>query len=479
MSENTSITENLLNVDPEILNDQDREQEMKILHDQIAQTTGAIENMVRKMVKPMENILNFNANHAEALQVIGDIELGKAFISNITIDEFASYFESESTEELRQQFDSTPKEDLLMDLWENLSIGEAVKFIEHFKSKIPEKKNRTKGRAGDRVVERLPEALATITLKEYQNAMSLYEDGHAYLSALHSTDGLKFKDGKMYFATNALAPISEAQLQNMKTKENINEIDLPLLRTYYSIILNECQITQKVPEIVTCFVPDLSQFFGTGRNPSQDKIDSMIEKTQKFHNIVGLIKTAYGDSIFPVLNFEGYDKEKNTISFSSPYMTYLIEKVLSERSPARMKINPKTNKPLLEKKTQKPQIKPAYSYVIKSEIVKERNKYAVENVVIIVTTIEQAGGTGAHISANTIIERNAQLRQALETSSKPNQLLKRCFTKTFELLRTKTKLEELYPGIELPDPNNPINIPTKKTLYTTVYEIKHKGKKKK
>lgn len=331
---------------------------------------------------------------------------------------------------------------------------------------------RTAAKAGE-VIKDYPKAIATVTLPNYENAMNISQNGNAYLTPLPSTDGLQFKDGKMFFQ-GTIMPISEAQLKDMKTKESISSIDLPLLRSFYSILLSQTQKNQKKQGIVTLFVPDLAAYLGTTGKLGNDTINSIIAKVQKFHNIVGLVKTPYGDSIFPVLNFEGYDKDKNTISFSSPYMNYVIEKVYGDLSQRK----DKNGKPKLKKNGEPLRIA-SHSYAIKSEIQKERNKNAVENVFIIVTTIEQAGGKGAHIAASTIVERNAQLKEALATSANPTQLLQRCFKKTWELLRTKTYLTEMYEGIELPDPKNPANIPTAKTLSKIVFNFPHKGKKKK
>lgn len=328
---------------------------------------------------------------------------------------------------------------------------------------------RTAAKAGD-IVKQYPQALAIPTLPTYNNAMSLNPGGNAYLTPLPGIEGLKFKDGKMYF-DNSLIPVGEAQLQNMKTKENISNIDLQLLRTFYAIILNEtCKANKKIG-VVTLFVPDFATYLGR-KNLTEERVNDLVKQVQQFHNIVGLIKTAYGDSIFPVLNFEGYDKKKNTISFYSPYMNYVIGVIMEKSIRKDTKGKPKL------KKNGEPLRLPSHSYAIKSDLVKERNKYAAENVIIIVTTIEQAGGNGAHISATTIIDRNPQLKEALDNSKNKRQLLKRCFTKTLELLREKTLLTEIYKDIELPDPTDPANIPTEKTLYTTVYTITHKGKKK-
>ena len=54
-------------------------------------------------------------------------------------------------------------------------------------------------------------------------------------------------------------------------------------------------------------------------------------------------------------------------------------------------------------------------------------------------------------------------------------LLKRIFKRTWELLREQTHLTEVYKNIQLPDPNDPKNIPTAKTL-NMVFSFPHEGK---
>lgn len=73
--------------------------------------------------------------------------------------------------------------------------------------------------------------------------------------------------------------------------------------------------------------------------------------------------------------------------------------------------------------------------------------------------------------------RNPQLQQRLENSSNKRQLLRNVFTKTWELLRTKTRLQEVYKNIQLPDPKDPANIPTVTTLESTVFSFPHDGKR--
>ena len=82
-----------------------------------------------------------------------------------------------------------------------------------------------------------------------------------------------------------------------------------------------------------------------------------------------------------------------------------------------------------------------HSYIVKSSISSERSQAAVENVVIIMTTIEQAEDNTPHIKASTIIDRNSQFKERLEESKNPIQLLQRTFKRTWELLHEKTWLE--------------------------------------
>ena len=121
---------------------------------------------------------------------------------------------------------------------------------------------------------------------------------------------------------------------------------------------------------------------------------------------------------------------------------------------------------------------PTHSFATKTSILKERNKAAVENVLIVVQLIEQCGNQTPHISARTMIERNPQLASRLEKVKNPTSLLKRTFEATWKLLREQTYLTEWYPGIALPDPADPAVIPTVKTLDNMVFTFAHSGKRK-
>ena len=333
-----------------------------------------------------------------------------------------------------------------------------------------------------------PDKLAVPTLPNYEHSISLHPAGNAYLEKLTiSTNDLQFEDGKMFFK-GAFEPISTVELKNIITKEGIEEIDIPLLTMYYSIILAALQEYMKqgldfkyAADMVTrIYAPDLMRCLKTlenGSGTNENQISSIMRKTETFHNVIGILHITRNGrpdkSYFPVLAFAGYDAEDNTISFHSPYLMHVVRKIYSESIKHDKKGNPRL------KRNGQPMLYPSHSYLIKPSIVVERNKAAVENVRIIVQVIEQAGDKGTpHIKASTIIERNEALKIRLSKDKNPDRLLKRVFKKTWELLRDKTTLLETYDGIKLPTPDNVKNIPTPGNLDEIVFSFPHNGKNK-
>ena len=120
---------------------------------------------------------------------------------------------------------------------------------------------------------------------------------------------------------------------------------------------------------------------------------------------------------------------------------------------------------------------PTHSFLVKTSIVKERNKTAVENVMIIVQLIEQCGDQTPHISAKTLIERNPLLEQRMAQAKNRTTLLKRTFETTWRILREQTYLLDRYVDIALPDPDDPAAIPSVKNVDSIVFSFPHRGKK--
>ena len=339
----------------------------------------------------------------------------------------------------------------------------------------PSKEYRTRKKSG--ALSSIPTTIPAITNKTYQNAMTLNSDDKAYLQPLSSLENLVFENGILYFDG---LPATAARLSNRYTKEGIDNINLPILRMFYAIIMEGFLKTwnedQSVDEVITIYYPELAKRMGKSSNISQTDIDSFISTITSFQNIMGIVdKGTRGNDILPVLVYMGNDVEKNIIRFSSPYMVRVIQDIY-KASIRKSKVNlPRTDRSgnLLTL--------PSHSYLIKSSITKEKNKKAAEIVFIIVTLIEQAGNCTPHIKASTIVERNTQLRESIESSkstSDKNKKLSRAFSKAWELLRTQTTLTETYKNIQLPDPSAPDfskYIPTTSTL-DTVFEFPHEGK---
>ena len=410
----------------------------------------------------------FVNSHKDTVQALNDPEERKAFIKSITAKDLAEIKLDRNDDKVAALLKSESPE--LDDILDVIGFGNAVILYErHNKYRTKAKQER----AG--AITEAPKSLITPTLSGYQYSISLYEEGGgAYLQNFSSMDGLRFKNGKLFF-DKIKQPELEAKLQDLRTKENIENIDLTALRFYYSILFDQFQRSgyKLLQDYIIVSVPLL-----TGRNdPKQADIDAALAKLQSYHNVMGVIegKTPKGlpaASYYQVLNFEYYDKKRNIVAFSSPYMNYVIKTIynLSIRKD-------KSGKPKL-KKSGEPLLLPNHSYLIDSSIVKERNKGAVENVIILVTLIEQAGDNIPRIKASTLIERNVQLAERLEAAKNPRTLLKTTFTKTWELLRTKTRLTEFYKNIQLPEPDDPAFMPTMRTLNEVVFTFPHEGKKK-
>lgn len=356
------------------------------------------------------------------------------------------------------------------------SYDEGKLFGKVYKNETTEKRGYRRKVDAAGVVKNMPGAIIQPTLSGYQYGLSLYQDGNAYLQPLSSTDNLQFRDGKLFFK-GRLEEVSAAELQNIKTKEGIEKIDLPLLKSFYSVILTDFENSKKIKPLLEIYVPDLAAYLGMQRNLNAQDLQGLLQKAQSFHNITGVIREMRSgklrDSYYMVLNFEYYDEKKNTIAISSPYMNYLI-KTIYENAIRK----DKQGKPKLKADRATPLTVASHSYLVKPSIATERNKAAVENVFILVTLIEQAGNNTPHIKASTIVERNPQLAQRLETANNARRLLNTTFKKTWELLRSQTYLADYYKDIELPDPNDPSVLPTPKTLDEVVIKIKHNGKRK-
>lgn len=307
-------------------------------------------------------------------------------------------------------------------------------------------------------------SLAIPSLKGYEAALGfsgkITSKNKAYLAAINpkAIPGLVYENGTLSLNGNRL---TEAQITDIVTKEAPREIDTPLLALYYSIILEEMQkeyeagvsdLSALVNRQIRIPVQDLARAMGIKSHLGAPDILRLIDRTQSFQTLIGTMVSELAASVpsrYAVMLFNGYDRATNSISFASPYLARLsADAIIQSRNP---KIGYKF-----------------HNRSIKSSSVRAgKNNMAFENVKIITTGIFQAGEKHVYkIKASTLVDRNTLLKEELQRDpTHKTRTLKRVFTKTWEMLKEDTIISDTH---VLPDPDNPMYIPTAPSLHSLV-----------
>ncbi|MCI9077411.1 MAG: hypothetical protein HFH68_00625 [Lachnospiraceae bacterium] len=330
---------------------------------------------------------------------------------------------------------------------------------------------RTKGKAGD--TDEIPGYLPVITDKNYRYALTVHKNDTAYMQLLSPGNELNYKNDILYLNGKS---VNYGELNKMSTEDGIEKINFVLLLELYGVIL--CKFLKNdnksecMDEEFTVYYPGLASRFRKpkkknetpGIKASDDNTDSddgdknnrqrqedadiLNRNMAFFQRMAGIINIDTAQVILPVITDYKYDLCSNTIRFRSPYMARLLTEIFK----ANIKKD-KNGRPVIKKNGQ-PDMLPSHSFLVDKSIAKERNKKAVEIVLILVVLIEEAGNTCPHIKAKTIIDRTCLLKHSLEgqNTSNKNLMLKRAFSKALELLAKKTSIKHTYKGIQLPDP---------------------------
>lgn len=395
-----------------------------------------------------------------------------------------------STEEQIQDFIWDPEEtEACEEAWD--AYIQRLRADQGYQVPLTGKRNRTRKQAENAgAITNMPLVLAIPTIRLFQYSISIVQDGAAHLQPIMPcvADNLRFDNGTLYFQGMDASRIDLVQYYD-KQPLAVSKLDLPILRALYSVILQDAENTAKTQsEIIAqiddpqylnhsvkIYLPVFLEMMGYGRNCSKDTTDAVVATIMSFHNIIGIIQEELGGrkytSHYPVMLLTAHNDVDNTIQFSSPYINKLVATIYQQSVQKDKRGNPKL------KRNGEPFMLPSHSYLIKSSIAKEKNKRAVEIVCIIVTLIEQAGNCTPNIKVQTIVDRCPELKNAIDAAkgADKNKLLKRAFTKAWELLPKQTLLKEKYKDIELPSPTDPQNIPTMSSLNYT-FKFPHKGK---
>lgn len=344
--------------------------------------------------------------------------------------------------------------------------------------------------------------VALITDKVYKHALTPYQNPHAYIQQLDKDffQQLDFdpENGTMNLKDNLLETIT---LQNMRTRSNLKELDLPLLRSLYTVIYSYAEKIDT--DTVSIYLPTLAKHLGVNIR-GEDRPQELFSKIKAFEHVIGVLDNG---SFYRMLIFLGYNKQTNSITFGSPYMNRILRSMQNVNT-----ITPKEGKKY---------INPHHSYLIHGNIANERNKPAVEIVNIIVTllhqrgvektpqsnltasdlkkavkqavqeefnttvydTTEQFSVTTMHKKISSIIEEIPILTETLESpvidkktnlpklkiAQDKNKILSRAFSGAYILLKTKTDVYKYFKNLQIPE-----IIPTVSTM-DQVIEISHEG----
>lgn len=342
---------------------------------------------------------------------------------------------------------------------------------------------RTKKMAGE--TDEVPELIMLPSTSNYRAALSFKEDGKDYVVPLRQELKIRYDKvtGEFFYDDVELGLLD---LENAR-KADLTTTDLWPLRVMYSIIgkslteeFNKGTLQPKrvIEHSVKVRVPDLIGALCSKGNVSKERAVDLLNKLLNYENVIGIIyeyearRNKEFPSYYPMLLWMAVETKDNTIRFTSPYLNMLLYKIMEEsiRVDRRGIQQRKANGDLL--------FEAHHSYLVKTSIAKERNKRAAEVVRIVCVLIEEAGDHGiAHISAQTILDRHAELAMALEKTadaSHQNRMLKNTFTTAWRMLHTQTRLEEVYEDIKFP---GQYDYPTMATL-DRVFSFPHKGKKK-
>ena len=377
-------------------------------------------------------------------------------------------------------------------------------FNEYMLTILPESKDFEMLKSIKEASSNLGNNIALITDKDYKHALSPYKNPHAYIQQLDVNffEQLNFNpdSGTMYIKGNLLEPIA---LQNIITRSNLKELDLPLLRSLYTTIYSYADKIDT--DTVTIYMPTLAKHLGV--NIRGGKPYELFSKIKAFDSVIGVFSNG---SFYRLLTFLKYDEPTNSITFGSPYMN----KILRALRESNIK-TPKKGETYLN---------PHHSYLIHGTIANERNKIAVEIVNAIITLLHQRGVdkspkekltkqeiknavkqavreefnsvneinsddkkqptvTTMHKKISVIIEEIPIIAEALEkpvldtktglpkprSAREKNLILERAFSGAYALLKTKTDIYKYYKDLKITE-----IIPTITTI-DQIIEISHTG----
>lgn len=329
-----------------------------------------------------------------------------------------------------------------------------------------EQKQKKSYKTGKRAKGRdsLPKRIPIISREPYLRAISFQKNKDAYMRQID--------DSKELPEIQSLRFLYGAFLLKFPVDPNTDDLE-------------------KIPDgwldqTITIYLRDYMEAIGLGKNSGDASLEAIKKKISGYENLMGVIREEkYGLATYkeyPVVKNYFYDESDKTITFASPYIMALIRRVESARIATNKKGEP------IRYEDGKFKLLPAYSCQLHPEILKEKNRRAVEITGVFATLTDRAGSPiegekerKVNISSSEMLERCVELKVAYEeqkTDSKKDRVLERSFKKSYKLLRTHTDLQKCYKNINLPDHKDEECIPKTEQIDKALI-ITHEGKIKK
>lgn len=298
---------------------------------------------------------------------------------------------------------------------------------------------------GDIIVS---DRISAISLKDFQFALTTRPNPTAFIAPLGTGAFTRFRyDETLQAVINVKTkrPIQEMQTpaqiaEHMKdTADNVSTPDFALLPILYSTLLKNAQRFDG--DNLTVPMQALSK--AAGINLLAGHAKDIEKKFAAYEPYVGWINR---QGLFAVLKFIKRDDNKGTITFSAPYLHRLLYLVMQEGT----RHYKSGRKALL-----------AHNSLVHTTIFSERNQTAAAIVFAITNLLLQnkqhlnkKDGEKfivCHISFSTLADY-AELSSRIDRTKEIRErtrMLKSCFTKAFELLRTKSDAYKYYTDLEI------------------------------
>lgn len=288
--------------------------------------------------------------------------------------------------------------------------------------------------------------LTAISLQDFQFALTTRPNPTAFIAPLGTGAFTRFKyDEKTQQVINVKTgqPVQETQTpvetasMMKQVAETVTTPDFVLLTALYSVLLSNAERFEGDNIIVP--MQAFSKVYGIDISAGHAK--DLEKKFSVYEPYVGWIN---GQGLFAVLKFIKRDDVNGTMTFSAPYLNRLLS-LVQQKGTRTYRSGRKT---VL-----------AHNQLVHSTIYSERNQTAAAVVIHICDLLLQNSQRPAkgepyvigHIAFSTLADY-AELAPRIERTTatrEKSRILKSCFTKALELLRTKSDAYQYFDGLEL------------------------------